>query len=122
MNRKSLKDYDGVPIPSSEATNELGNILIFNEMNFDLNEMCCLHVEHLKLLNENQRHVYDQVIHFVNNECGGFFFVYGYGDTGKTFLWKTLTFKLRSEHRIVLNVASSRIASLLLPSSRTAHS
>ncbi|GAU50222.1 hypothetical protein TSUD_409010 [Trifolium subterraneum] len=34
---------------------------------------------------------------------------------GKTFLWKTLSAALRSQGKIVLNVASSGIASLLLP-------
>ncbi|XP_071699128.1 uncharacterized protein [Rutidosis leptorrhynchoides] len=49
-------------------------------------------------------------------------FVYGHGGTGKTFLWKTLTIALRAEGKIVLAVASSGIASLLLPSGQTAHS
>ncbi|GJU04975.1 DNA helicase [Tanacetum coccineum] len=49
-------------------------------------------------------------------------FVYGHGGTGKTFLWKTIISSLRSEGKIVLAVASSGIASLLLPSGRTAHS
>ncbi|GKA51259.1 putative reverse transcriptase domain-containing protein, partial [Tanacetum coccineum] len=42
--------------------------------------------------------------------------------TGKTFLYKTLTAALRSKGQIVLNVASSGIASLLLDGGRTAHS
>ncbi|GJZ76324.1 DNA helicase, partial [Tanacetum coccineum] len=46
----------------------------------------------------------------------------GHGGTGKTFLWKTLISALRSEGKIILAVASSGIASLLLPSGRTAHS
>nr|GEZ74643.1 DNA helicase [Tanacetum cinerariifolium] len=49
-------------------------------------------------------------------------FVYGHGGTGKTFLWKTIISSLRSEGKIVLAVASSGIASLLLPSGRIAHS
>ncbi|GJR42379.1 DNA helicase [Tanacetum coccineum] len=49
-------------------------------------------------------------------------FVYGHGGTGKTFLWKAITSALRLEEKIVLAVASSGFASLLLPSGRTAHS
>ncbi|XP_019150114.1 PREDICTED: uncharacterized protein LOC109146917 [Ipomoea nil] len=41
---------------------------------------------------------------------------------GKTFLWRALSSALRSNGEIVLNVASSAIASLLLPGGRTAHS
>ncbi|XP_022041030.1 uncharacterized protein LOC110943601 [Helianthus annuus] len=48
--------------------------------------------------------------------------VYGYGGTGKTFLWKTLSAAIRSKGEIVLNVAFSGIASLLLDGGRTAHS
>ncbi|KAL6518025.1 hypothetical protein OROMI_033726 [Orobanche minor] len=39
-----------------------------------------------------------------------------------TFVWKTLSAAIRSRGGIVLNVASSGIASLLLPGGRTAHS
>ncbi|XP_058732760.1 uncharacterized protein LOC131604331 [Vicia villosa] len=52
----------------------------------------------------------------------GVFFLYGYGGTGKTFMWNTLSAALRSNREIVLNVASSGIASLLLLGGRTAHS
>nr|GEV19385.1 AT hook motif-containing protein, putative [Tanacetum cinerariifolium] len=41
--------------------------------------------------------------------------------TGKTFLYKTIISRLRSELKIVLVVASSGIASLLLPDGKTAH-
>lgn len=50
------------------------------------------------------------------------FFVYGHGGTGKTFLWKTIICALRGIGQVVLAVASSGIASLLLPRGRTAHS
>ncbi|XP_047945689.1 ATP-dependent DNA helicase PIF1-like [Salvia hispanica] len=50
------------------------------------------------------------------------YFFYGYGGTGKTFIWKSLSAGIRSQGGIVLNVASSGIASLLLPGGRTAHS
>ena len=50
------------------------------------------------------------------------FFLYRYGGTGKTFIWKTLASSLRANKKIVIMVASSGIASLLLPGGRTAHS
>jgi ATP-dependent DNA helicase PIF1 len=58
----------------------------------------------------------------VENQKGGVFFLHGYGGTGKTFMWRTLASALRSKHEIVLTVATSGIASLLLPGGRTAHS
>nr|GEU62923.1 DNA helicase [Tanacetum cinerariifolium] len=41
---------------------------------------------------------------------------------GKTLLWKIITYTLRAEGKIVLAVASSSVASLLLLAARTAHS
>nr|GEW46731.1 hypothetical protein [Tanacetum cinerariifolium] len=46
----------------------------------------------------------------------------GKGGTGKTFLYKTIISRLRSERKIVLALASSGIATLLLPPGRTTHS
>lgn len=51
----------------------------------------------------------------VSDQHGEIFFVYGYGGTGKTFMWRTLAFALCYCGDIVLNIASSGITSLLLP-------
>ena len=75
-----------------------------------------------KALNDEQVHVYEDIMTTVLSKKGGLFFLYGYGGTGKTFMWKTLLAGLRSKGMIVLNVASSGIASLLLPGGKTAHS
>jgi hypothetical protein len=48
--------------------------------------------------------------------------VYGNGGTGKTFVWTTLLSCLRGQGKIVLAVASSGIASLLLLGGRITHS
>ena len=58
----------------------------------------------------------------VATQLGGVYFLYGYGGTSKTFVWKTLSSAIRSNGGIVLTVASSGIASLLLPGGRTTHS
>ncbi|XP_076953675.1 uncharacterized protein LOC143627840 [Bidens hawaiensis] len=73
-------------------------------------------------LTDEQRGVYNEIIKAVEKGKGGVFFVYGYGGTGKTFLWKTLASSIRSKGLIVLTVAFSGIASLLLAGGRTAHS
>ncbi|XP_015960331.1 uncharacterized protein LOC107484227 [Arachis duranensis] len=70
-------------------------------------------------MNKDQRKSFDVIINAINGNQGGFFFVYGYGGTGNTFLYNTLSAALRSKGKIVLNVASSGIASLLLPNGRT---
>ncbi|XP_074315582.1 uncharacterized protein LOC141651784 [Silene latifolia] len=58
----------------------------------------------------------------VSSGKGGLMFLYGHGGTGKTFLYSTISARLRADSKIVLNVASSGIATLLLPGGRTAHS
>ncbi|CAK8572798.1 unnamed protein product [Lathyrus sativus] len=58
----------------------------------------------------------------VTNKKGRVFFLHGYGSPDKIYTWRTLATSLRAEHKIVLIVASSGIASLLLPGGRTAHS
>jgi len=58
----------------------------------------------------------------VDNGHGKQIFVEGRGGTGKTYQWKAVTTKLRSEGKIVLAVASCAIAALLIPGGRTAHS
>ncbi|POS81880.1 hypothetical protein EPUL_005599, partial [Erysiphe pulchra] len=50
------------------------------------------------------------------------FFLQGAAGTGKTFLYKTLCGLYKSQSKIVLCVASSGIAALLLQNGRTAHS
>jgi len=58
----------------------------------------------------------------MTNKEGKLFFVYGSGGTGKTFVWTTLMSRLQGQGKIVLAVASSGIASLLLLGGRTTHS
>ncbi|XP_015971425.1 uncharacterized protein LOC107494899 [Arachis duranensis] len=107
-NGKSLRNYAGMPVP--------------NKSLYDTVSLTHEHDANVSKLNEEQRVVYDKIIDCVSNKRHGFFFVYGFGGTGKTFLYRVLSAKLRSEKNIVINVASSGIASLLLPSGKTAHS
>jgi hypothetical protein len=73
-------------------------------------------------LNDDQRNAYETILNAVTNKEGKLFFVYGNGGTGKTFVWTTLMSRLRGQGKIVLAVASSGSASLLLLGGRTAHS
>ncbi len=73
-------------------------------------------------LNGDQCNAYETILNVVTNKEGKLFFVYGSGGTGKTFVWTTLMSRLRGQGKIVLAVASSGIASLLLLGGRTAHS
>ena len=61
-------------------------------------------------------------MHVVATQSGGIYFLYGYGGTRKTFIWKALSSAIQSNGEIVLTITSSGIASLLLPGGRTTHS
>jgi hypothetical protein len=58
----------------------------------------------------------------MTNKEGKLFFVYGSGGTDKTFVWTTFLSHLQGQGKIVLAIASSGIASLLLLGSRITHS
>ena len=74
-----------------------------------------MHDNLVSQLNSEQKQIYDVVLQSVYERTGQCFFVYGYGGTGKTFLWNAIISRLRSEKLIVLAVASSGVAALLLP-------
>jgi hypothetical protein len=76
----------------------------------------------LSSLNPGQLHAFTSIVDRVLNNEPGFFFVSGYGGTGKTYLWSSIMTFLRAQGKIVLAVASSGVASLLLAGGRTAHS
>ncbi len=75
--------------------------------------------EHVPQLNPEQRAVYDNVMAAIDYRA---FFVDGLGGTGKTFLYSCLLSTVRAQGRVVVAVASSGIAALLLHGGRTAHS
>jgi hypothetical protein len=73
-------------------------------------------------LNIEQKEAFHKVIDSVLKHEPNIFFISGHGGTGKTFLYNTIVSYLRARKKIVLTVASSGVASLLLPNGRTAHS
>lgn len=111
-----------MPYPLFSENINFENRLVADELNYNKEEMMQLHDELVRNLTVEQKRVYKKVMDAVLSNNGGFFFLYGFGGTGKTFVWNTLSAALRSRGLIVLNVASSGIASLLLPGGRTAHS
>lgn len=112
---KSLKNFPCIPMPPSQYFSRSQNRLIFEERSYDIDEMKQLHEKLVSQLNEEQLEFYKKVMDAVNNDHGGLFFLYGSGGCGKTFLWKTIITRVRSDGKIVLPVASSGIAATLLP-------
>ncbi|XP_024007711.1 uncharacterized protein LOC112083870 [Eutrema salsugineum] len=122
-NGHSLSDYKGeMPVPDDIGKSKKSNHLIRDEKSYDRAKLANDHVKLFSTITNEQKDIYNEIMDAVTRGIGGMFFVYGYGGTGKTYLWRLLGAALRSQGKIVLNVASSGIAALLLEGGRTAHS
>ncbi|KAI5385991.1 hypothetical protein KIW84_072535 [Lathyrus oleraceus] len=121
-NRRSLHEFTCMPYPDNYVTKHVGNRLIYDELDYNAEKEQKNFEELFHALTDEQLAIYHTIMDAVNKKRGGVFFLHGYGGTGKNFMWRTLSSALRSQKKIVLTVASSGIASLLLPGGRTAHS
>ncbi|KAL0306164.1 UNVERIFIED_CONTAM: hypothetical protein Sradi_6033700 [Sesamum radiatum] len=121
-NGKTLGDFPPMPLPSSRSFGIITNRLIREELDYDSVAEEQSFRSYFNGLNNDQLRVFNAIIQAYERKCGGLFFVNGSGGTGKTYLWKTIIAKFRSQNKVVLSVASSGIAALLLPGGRTAHS
>jgi hypothetical protein len=125
---KLLKDagyslsHFNLPIPDHIGTASTENKLILDELTYDSHTLAAFVENDVLRLNTSQKFVFNEIYNSVFNNEGRTFFVYGYGGTGKTFLWTTLLNFIRGQGKIALAVASSGIAALLLPGDRTPHS
>ncbi|KAM0859113.1 hypothetical protein ACQ4PT_047400 [Festuca glaucescens] len=107
------------PIPAGQI---LGNRLILEELQYDRNILAAESISLKSRLNGEQTLIYTEIMDAVNAPVGSAYFVSGHGGTGKTFLWNAIVTAVRADGKIVLAVASSGVASLLLPGGRTGHS
>nr|DAD25034.1 TPA_asm: hypothetical protein HUJ06_026498 [Nelumbo nucifera] len=122
QNNKSLTNYLGMPTPSNNLIHGNLNRLIWQELSYDVTTLK-VEFEHIyDPLNPQQRLVFNKIMHACMGNIGGFFFVYGSSGTDKTYLWRALILKLRSEQKIVVATATSGIAPFILPGVKTTHS
>ncbi|XP_074271242.1 uncharacterized protein LOC141595171 [Silene latifolia] len=122
INGSSLRRFEGMPFPDMSATTHHRNSLVMDALSYDRQSLSEEHEIQLSSMTDEQRLVYNEVMEAALNNKGGVFFVYGYGGTGKTFLWRALCACFRSKGDIVVAVASSGIAATLIPGGVTAHS
>ncbi|KAK4513103.1 uncharacterized protein ATC70_000141 [Mucor velutinosus] len=95
------------------------NSLILNEMSYLQDQEAFSYQQKYAQMNATQKHVFETITSSINSSH---FYLQGPAGTGKTFIYNTLCHFYRSHGKIVLCVASSGIAALLLPGGRTSHS
>ena len=108
----------------------VGNILVREEMGYEMEQQRELAGIMREQLNEEQIASFDEIVAAVESYEQDLhqegsrtaFSLDGPAGTGKTFLYNCLCSHLRAKGNIVLYVTSSGIATQLLPGGRTAHS
>ena len=117
---RNITDFNLPPKTHAEYP-ILHNCLVEEELSYPIDPLIDIN-NPTASLNEDQTNAFHTIINRVQQNQPGFFFVSGYGGTGKTYLWNRIVGYLRAHNKIVLAVASSGVAALLLPGGRTAHS
>lgn len=119
---RTLSDFPPMPQPTGNWSAVVGNRLVLEHQHLQIEAQQVDVQVDIDRLNNAQRKAYDAITSSVLQNRGRIFFVSGGAGTGKTFLYNTIALKCRSLGHIVVTVASSGIASLLLVGGRTAHS
>ncbi|KAI8561187.1 hypothetical protein RHMOL_Rhmol04G0318500 [Rhododendron molle] len=119
---KTLLDFPPMPQPNENWSAIVGNRLILEHRQLQIEAQQAHAPFNVHYLNSGQNTAYDAITSSVFENKGTMFFLNGGAGTGKTFLYNTIAGKCRSLGHIVVSVASSGIASLLLTGGRTAHS
>ncbi|XP_023231260.1 uncharacterized protein LOC111631274 [Centruroides sculpturatus] len=115
-----LQQY-GLSQPS-RCNEVLQNTDYLQEMSYDSNILAQIVTTNENLLNNEQSHVYSQILESIKKSTGQTFFLDTPGGTSKTFVLSLLLARMRKDCQRALAVASSGIAATLLEGGRTAHS
>jgi len=124
---KKLSSFKNMPIPdyASAEILQFKEIINNEEKKLNLSELDKFLQDALINMNVEQKEIYDLICKTVTENKKGIsklFFIDGPAGTGKTYTYKAILAKIKLLDQIVIAVASSGIASLLLPGGQTAHS
>ena len=120
----TLLNFPHMPLPQENWAGLTSNRFIVEQLSYNAVEEQDLFRQHLENVERvaEQLDAYNRIVQSLDSGDSATYFLNGAGGTGKTYLYRTLCHKLRSEGKIVLCVASSGVAALLLPDGHTAHS
>jgi hypothetical protein len=119
------KDLSDFALPRNVHAWERGceNTLLAIELDYNTADELLARNANYQKFNAGQRYAFDKIVTAVENgSAESHFFLQGPAGTGKTFLYNTLCHHFRAQGKVVICVASSGIASLLLPGGTTSHS
>jgi hypothetical protein len=84
---KDMKeDYPSMPRTDVSLNTEGLNRLIYDELRYNRNVLKEEHEGLMSTMTSEQRQIYDKIMSRVAENKPGFFFLYGYGGTGMTFI------------------------------------
>ena len=120
----TVRNFPGLPAPEMNRWSALtSNGLLAAELGYDPMEQDGLEFEQVQKLNDGQYEAFNTITSKIRDDPqNAHFFLQGPAGTGKTFLYQCLCYHYRAQSKVVICVASSGIAALLLPGGRTAHS
>ena len=118
----SLDNFPSMPWIQQRWSDPFQNLYLTEQLNYHPDDELLLFEKNFCRFNADQLHAFNLIYTSVCDNDGSTFFLHGPGGTGKTFVYETLCHRVRANSWIVLCVASSGIASLLLPGGHTAHS
>ena len=117
----SLSSFPSMPAVQRDWETLQENSYMLEQLAYQPDNEIRLAEETVPLLNTDQRKAFDKIFASTSGKEPKIFFLHGAGGTGKTFVYHTLCHRIRGNGWIVLCVASSGIAALLLPGGHTAH-
>jgi hypothetical protein len=100
----------------------LNNRLISQQLNYEPEREGVSAHRMISSLTVDQKHAFHEIWRSVSNKEGKTFFIDGFGGCGKTYLYQTISHAIRAQGGIILCIASTGLACLLLPGGQTAHS
>lgn len=118
----ALSNFPTMSQSQHDWSTTIHNRLISQQMNYDSDHEASAALQLTSSLNDDQQHVFRKIWQSITRNEGKSFFIDRYGGCGKTYLYQAICHAVRVEGIIILCVASTGLACLLLPGSQTAHS
>jgi chromosomal replication initiation ATPase DnaA len=92
----NIKEYN-LPQKTNSTGSIHGNRFIEEELSYNFDTLSQTAYNLRVKLNDQQLHAFNTIVDTVLSNIFGFFFLSGYGGTGKTFLWNAIITHLRAQ-------------------------